>query len=88
MAYRGKEKNISLAKTKRINIIQKIKKSKGLQDQKKLIIKFQTLKEIIKKHLNLKIQWYKKKFKALINSRVTRNYILLKIVERLGILYK
>ena len=32
MVYKGKEKNILLAKTKRISVIQRIKKSKGLQD--------------------------------------------------------
>ena len=39
MAYRGKEKNTLLARTKRISVIQKIKKSKGLQDLKEPVIK-------------------------------------------------
>ena len=32
MAYRGKEKNALLAKTKKISITKEIRKSKGLQD--------------------------------------------------------
>ena len=36
----------------------------------------------------MKIQWYNKKFKVLVDSGVIRNYILLKIVEKLGIPYR
>ena len=38
MTYRGKEKNVLLVRTKRISIIQKIKKSKGPQDQREPIV--------------------------------------------------
>ena len=41
MAYREKEKNILLAKIKRISNIQKVKKkSKGLVGLKELVVKF------------------------------------------------
>ena len=38
MVYKEKEKYILLARTKRISIIQKVRKSRGLQDQKELVI--------------------------------------------------
>ena len=47
----------------------------------------QTLKGIAGQYLNLKIKWRNKQFKALVDSKVIRNYISLKIVERLGIPY-
>ena len=85
MAYRGKEKNVLLAKIKRISVTREIKKNKSPQNQRELVVELQTLKGITGKHLNLKIQWYNKKFKTLVNSKVIRNYILLKTVKRLKI---
>ena len=82
MAYRRKEKNQILAK----QLI--VKKKLGLQDLRELVDKFQTLKEIISKHFNLRVKWRDKQFKVIVDSRVTRNYIILKTVKRLGILYK
>ena len=38
--------------------------------------------------MNLKAKWRNKKFKVLVDSRVIRNYILLLVVSRLGILYR
>ena len=49
------------------------------------MVKPQTLKKIIEQHLNLKIKWQDKQFKALVDSKVIKNHILPKIVEKLGI---
>ena len=38
IAYKGKEKNVLLAKTKRISVIQKSRKSRGPQDLRELVI--------------------------------------------------
>ena len=34
------------------------------------------LKKTIGKHLNLKVKQYNKQFKAIVDSRATRNYII------------
>ena len=55
---------------------------------RELVNKLQTLKGIISKYLNLKVKWQAKQFNAIIDNRVTRNYITLKIIKQLGILYR
>ena len=48
----------------------------------------QTLKGIINKYLDLKVKWQAKQFNAMVDSGAIRNHIILKVVERLRILYK
>ena len=40
------------------------------------------------KYLNLRVKWYNKQCKVVIDSRVIRNYSTPKIVKQLGILYR
>ena len=55
---------------------------------RELINKPQTFKGTISKYLDLRVKWQAKQFNIIIDSRAIRNYIILKVVERLGILYK
>ena len=48
----------------------------------------QTLKGTISKYLDLRVKWQAKQFNVIVDSRATRNYIILKVVEQLGILYR
>ena len=36
----------------------------------------------------MRVKWYNKQFKAIVDSRVIRNHITPEIVKRLGILYR
>ena len=45
-------------------------------------------KRTISKYLNLKIKQYDKQFKAIVDSRVIKNYITPQTVKRLGIVYR
>ena len=65
-----------------------VKKKSGLQDLREPVNKPQTLKKTISKHLDLRIKWYNKQFKTIIDSGVTRNHIIPQIAEQLGILYR
>ena len=40
------------------------------------------------KYLNLRVKWQAKQFNIIVDSRAIKNHIILKVVERLGILYK
>ena len=53
-----------------------------------LVNGLQTLKGTISKHLDLKVKQQAKQFNTIVDSRATRNHIILKVVEQLGILYK
>ena len=55
---------------------------------RELVDKPQTLKGTISKYLDLRVKWRSKQFNIIIDSGVIRNYIVLKIVEQLGILYR
>ena len=55
---------------------------------RKLVNKLQTLKRTISKYLDLKVKQQAKQFNIIVDSGVTRNYIILKVVERLRIPYK
>ena len=55
---------------------------------RELVNRLQTLKGTISKHLNLKVKWQIKQFNVIVNNRVTKNYIILKVVKRLGIPYR
>ena len=55
---------------------------------RELIKKLQTLKGTISKYLDLRVKWQAKQFNVIVDSGVTRNYIILKVVEQLGILYR
>ena len=37
--------------------------------------------------LDQRVKWYNKQFKVIVDSEVIKNYIILKIVKQLGILY-
>ena len=65
-----------------------VRKRLGLQDLKELVNKPQTLKGTISKYFNLRVKWRNKQFKAIVDSGVTKNHIIPKIVERLGIPYR
>ena len=47
----------------------------------------QAFKRTIGRHLDLKVKWRDKQFKAIVNSGAIRNYITPKTVEYLGLLY-
>ena len=83
IVYRRKEKNQILVNNKLI-----VRKRSGLQDAKELINKLQTLKGTISKYLNLKIKQQAKQFNIIVDSKATKNYIILKVVEQLGIPYR
>ena len=55
---------------------------------RELVNKPQTLKGTIGKYLDLKVKQQAKQFNAIVDSRATRNHIILKVVERLGIPHK
>ena len=55
---------------------------------RELVNKLQTLKGTISKYLDLRVKQQAKQFNIIVDSGVIRNYIVLKVVERLGILYK
>ena len=55
---------------------------------RELVNKLQTLKGTISKYLNLKVKQQIKQFNIIVDSRVIKNYIILKIVKQLRILYK
>jgi hypothetical protein len=65
-----------------------IGKRGGLQDLKELVDRPQTLKGTISKHLDLKVKWRNKQFTAIVDSKVIRNHITPKVVERLGLLHR
>ena len=48
---------------------------------RKLVNKPQTLKGTISKYLNLRVKWQAKQFNAIVDSRVIRNHIILKVVK-------
>jgi len=52
------------------------------------VIEPQTLKRVIKRHLNLQAKWQKQKFKALVDSEATRNHILPVIIKRIKLPYR
>ena len=43
---------------------------------------------IISKYFNLGVKWRDKQFKAIVDSKIIRNYITPKTVKRLKILYR
>ena len=55
---------------------------------RELVNRLQTLKKTISKYLDLRVKWQAKQFNIIVDSRAIRNYIALKVVERLGILYR
>ena len=55
---------------------------------RELVNRPQTLKRTISKYLDLRVKWQAKQFNIIVDSRATRNYIILKVVEQLRILYK
>ena len=55
---------------------------------KELVNKPQTLKGTISKYLDLRVKQQAKQFNVIVDSGVTRNHIILKVVEQLGIPYK
>ena len=81
--YIRKEKDQILANSKLI-----IRKRSGLQDIREPVNKLQTLKKTISKYLDLRVKQQVKQFNIIIDSKATKNYIILKVVKRLGILYK
>ena len=83
IAYKRKEKDQILANSKLT-----VKKRSGLQDVRELVNKLQTLKRTISKYLNLRVKWQAKQFNVIVDSKVIRNYIILKVVKQLGILYR
>ena len=88
MAYSRQKERIILANKITKNQQKLVRKRESPQDLRELVIELQTLKGITGQYLNLKIQQYNKQFKALINSKVIKNYILPKTAERIKILYK
>ena len=48
----------------------------------------QALKGTIKRHLNLKVKQRDKQFKIIVDSGITKNYIVPKTVKWLGLLYQ
>ena len=52
------------------------------------INKLQTLKGTISKYLDLKVKWQAKQFNAIVDSKTTRNHIILEVVKQLRILYR
>ena len=55
---------------------------------RELVNKPQTLKGTISKYLDLRVKWQAKQFKAIVDSRATKNHITPEVVKRLGIPYK
>ena len=55
---------------------------------RELVNKLQTLKKTISKYLNLKVKQQAKQFNTIVDSKIIRNYIALKVVKQLRILYK
>ena len=55
---------------------------------RKLVNKPQTFKGTINKYLDLRVKWQAKQFNVIVDSRATRNYIVLKVVKQLRILYR
>ena len=53
----------------------------SLQDIKKLVDEPQILNGIISKYLNLRVKWQAKQFNTIVDSRATKNHIILKVVE-------
>ena len=58
-----------------------VKKRLSLQDLRELVNKPQTLKGTISKYLDLKVKQCNKQFKAIVDSKITRNYIAPKIIK-------
>jgi len=52
------------------------------------VIESQTLKGVIRRHLNLWAKWQDQKFKALVDSGATRNHILLAAIRKIGLSYR
>jgi len=67
---------------------QTVGKRQGPQNQREPVIESQTLKGVIRKHLNLQAKWQDQKFKALIDSGVTRNYMSPVAIKRMGLPYR
>ena len=65
-----------------------VKKKSGLQDLRELVNKPQTLKRTIGKHLDLRVKWRDKQFKAIVDNKATKNHITPQTAEQLGILYR
>ena len=65
--------------------VQSIRKRGGPQDQKKPVVELQTLKGVIKWHLNLWAKWQNQKFKALVNSKATKNHISPAAIKKMGL---
>ena len=55
---------------------------------RELVNKLQTLKGTISKYLDLKVKQQTKQFNIIVDSRAIKNYIILKVVGQLRILYK
>ena len=51
----------------------------------KLVNKPQTLKGTISKYLDLRVKWQAKRFNIIVDSRVIKNHITLKVVKQLEI---
>ena len=48
---------------------------------RELVDKLQTFKRTIGKYLNLRVKWQAKQFNVIVDSKVIKNYIILKVVE-------
>jgi len=48
-------------------------------------MKPQTLKRVIKRHLNLQAKWQNQKFKALVDSGATKNHISPVAIKKMGL---
>ena len=55
---------------------------------RELVNGLQTLKGTISKYLDLRVKWQAKQFNIIVDNKAIKNYIALKIVEQLEILYK
>jgi len=76
--------------TKNINLKRNSYKKKrgGLQDQKESVVEPQVLKGVVGQHFNLQAKWQNQKFKALVDSGATRNYISPAAIKRMGLFYR
>ena len=52
---------------------------------RELVNKLQTLKGTISKYLDLRVKQQAKQFNTIVDSKATKNYIILKVVEQLRI---
>jgi len=52
------------------------------------VIEPQTLKGVIRRHLNLQAKWQDQKFKALVDSRAIKNHMSPVVIRRMGLPYR